>query len=214
MKHVPSFVALLLVGLVAPFGCTGSENKPLGSVTPTPVDGGASSASDAATSGDASEADAASAADGATTDGAVPSSSSCTITLSGALSGTIPCTASLGYDAKNNLGVLGVSPVGSPTVHFTGSASFPGQPHTGTYQSTDAGAKGGLSVQQGTPTWFASSGGSSTQGSYALTLNSVTNPRQTSSGDMLYDTSGVLTATLPAITGTGASGTVMVSVTF
>lgn len=211
MKLAPHFFAFSIVCALAAAGCTtSSENKPFVESSSPAVDGGATNESDAATTGDAAEgADGAAAADSAAT------TSGCSITLSGGMTGSFTCTAAAVWASSNNQGGLALNVKNQPANGLLSiSIGFPGEPHTGTYRSTDTGAKGGVTMRQGTSIWVASTGGSSApQGSYELVLNRVANPLNSSSGKS-YDVSGTLTATLAPITASGASNDVAFASSF
>ena len=61
--------------------------------------------------------------------------------------------------------------------------------------------------------WIASSDASSTQGTYSLKLTGVSSAYSNSSGKT-YSTTGTVDGTLPAASGSGASGTVTLHATF
>ncbi len=135
-------------------------------------------------------------------------SQSCTVTLSGALTGTFDCKpATTVWSSSNNVGGFSFS-VGSgsgtptaPTINV--AIGFSGEPQAKSYQSTDSGMQAGVSVQAGsTAVWYATapSGSSSAVGSYTLTFTSVSNAISASSGKV-YDGEGTLTATLKSATG-------------
>src|SRR3954464_10052711 len=99
---------------------------------------------------------------GSSTPGGTPGqSSSCTVTLSGAVSGTFDCKpATTAWSSSNNQGgfVFNVgSGSGTPTAPAINVAiGVTGEPHTGTYRSSDSGVSGGLTAQTGNTTiWFA-----------------------------------------------------------
>jgi hypothetical protein len=141
----------------------------------------------------------------------------CSITLSGAVTGTFACNAvSGGYQTSNSQGAVAAS-VGGATAITIGIA-FPGDLHTGTFKDTDAGVQSALSVQTGTGSnnfWAAAAGtGGAKTGSYTLTITD-TGLRVPGQGGAAYPAvHGTLTATLPAVAGSGATGTVSLSATF
>jgi hypothetical protein len=139
------------------------------------------------------------------------SGGTCSVTLSGAVTGTFACTAFGTYAMSSNLGgvTLAVS-MPSPLAMITAAIEKPGMPATGTWTSSDSGGKSALVVQRsGTPpsTWDATLGTTSDQGTYVMNANF-------SGGGPLYKVSGTVTATLPAVAGTGSTGTVSLSATF
>lgn len=147
-------------------------------------------------------------------------SPTCTVTLSGAVTGTYDCKpASTGWSSSNNTGAFGFNtPSGSAAVVTTG-IGWTGEPTTKHYRNTDADAQGGVTVQVGsgaaTQVWGACAAngcsGPAGTGAYDLGFSSVTNALSAGSGKA-YTTDGTLTATLQPLT--GQSGTVTVSVTF
>ncbi|MFN2546111.1 MAG: hypothetical protein ABR567_01630 [Myxococcales bacterium] len=144
-------------------------------------------------------------------------SSSCSVTLSGAVTGTFNCQyATTAWASSNNLGAFAFSAAGPPAV--TVAIGFTGEPHTGAYKNTDAGAESGITVTNGSGAsaqyWVANVGdGSTPAGSYTLNFTSVSNAITVSNGKG-YSVEGTLDATLPAVSGTGATGTVTLHATF
>src|SRR5258706_7261672 len=76
-------------------------------------------------------------------------SSSCTATLSGAVTGTFDCKpADTAWSSSNNQGGFAVIVNQADTQPgFVIGIGFTGEPHTSHYKSSDAGAHGGVSVQ-------------------------------------------------------------------
>lgn len=145
-----------------------------------------------------------------------PVSASCTVMLTGALSGTYSCSAALlvWTAATNVTGLVITVPQAGSTPAVTISVTWPGAASTGTYQSTDAGAAGGINVlATGTGDWLASVGGNAPSGSYGAQLTSVSQIATTASGAS-YSTHGSLSATLTPVSNSGATGTLGLSATF
>ncbi len=143
-------------------------------------------------------------------------SSSCTVTLSAPMAGTYDCRpATTSWSlADNTTGFsFGVGASGSrPAIAV--AITFAGEPATGTYTSGDPTAQSGLSVAAVSgQSWLASVGGGTPSGSYSLAFTSVVDDQPGLSGN-LYSTEGTLTATLPAVTASGAAGTVTLTATF
>ena len=143
-------------------------------------------------------------------------SSSCTVNLSGAVSGTYDCRpattswSSTTDDAGFSFGVpaSGTRPAIGLTIVWLG------EPADTTYHNTDAGAQADISVTSGTQSWVATVGeGPPAAGTFSLTFTSVVTNSITPAGK-LYATEGTVTATLPAVTSSGASGVVILSATF
>ena len=146
--------------------------------------------------------------------GALPGqTASCTATLSGALSGTYDCKpAATAWQSSNNMGAFAfqVQQAGS-TPGIQVGIGWTGEPQVKHYKQSDADAQGGVIVQTASSqNWSAVAG---FQGTYDLNFTSVTNPISASNGKV-YTTAGTLDATLPATSGTGATGTITVHVTF
>ncbi len=141
----------------------------------------------------------------------------CTVSLSGAVTGTYDChAASVTWSNVDSLGTFTFSVAGSattPTVTIT--VQWLGEPTIGTYASSDSAAQALLVVRTSSgQTWQASVGGSNaTAGSYALDFTSVVNNLQEQYGN-LYATDGALSAHLPAVAASGATNTVLLSATF
>jgi hypothetical protein len=136
------------------------------------------------------------------------------IKLSGAVAKTLtgnPVIAAWNK-SKNRTGMT-FSDVGTNHV-MTGGVSFPGKPAVKTYTQTAAGSQSAVTVNQSPKLWIAVVGGNSpTQGSYTLTVTKVTQVSTNTSG-IGYLVHGTLDAKLPAVAGTGASGSVTLHVTF
>jgi hypothetical protein len=133
-------------------------------------------------------------------------SASCTITLSGAETGSPTCSdLSAVWTSDNNkssFGFAGAAGADSLVV----AIGFPGEPAVTTYDE-NSGAGGYVQLDNGTMLW------SSPGGSWSLTISSV---NTTSSGAGLkgYEVHGALTATLlPAVTSTTV-GSVTLNATF
>jgi hypothetical protein len=139
-------------------------------------------------------------------------SQNCTVTLTGAQTGTYDCRPSFtAWDSATNLAGFAFDMKQSGTApHVQVAIRFPNQPHVGDYLNTDAGAQGALSVTAASASWAAVSGG---QGSYHLIFTSVAESLSDSTGKV-YVGAGTVDATLPAMSGTGATGTVSLHVAF
>jgi hypothetical protein len=150
-------------------------------------------------------------------------SSSCSVTLSGAVTGTFDCQpATTAWGSSNNTGAFGFSVSASATAPAINVAiGWTGEPTTRHYKNTDTDGQGGITVQTGsgatTQVWAgcanaASGGGCGTvAGSYDLNITGISNTIAASNGKV-YSTDGTITATLQPLT--GQSGTVTVTATF
>jgi hypothetical protein len=148
-------------------------------------------------------------------------SSSCSVTLSGALTGTYDCKpATTAWSTSNNTGAFGFSvPASGSAPAITVAIGWTGEPTAKHYKNTDSDGQGSVTVQTGsgatTQVWAgcASAGGgcSTTGGSYDLNFTGVSNSLTVSTGKA-YSTDGTLSATLQPLT--GQSGTITVAVTF
>jgi hypothetical protein len=147
-----------------------------------------------------------------------PRSDSCTMTLSGAVTGTFACVASVSWSASTSTGVVAiVAPHAAPLQSVNVAIERPGEPKTGTWKDGDEGVVAGLVVQpRGEPrkAWTASAGPKGEhQGSFTLTLTTVA-PGTTTKDGKGYDARGSLTATLTPERSTRAAGTVTLSARF
>ena len=148
-------------------------------------------------------------------------SSSCTATLSGAVTGSFDCKpATTAWASSNNQGGFAIAVQASGSQPgFTVGIGWPGEPQAAHYKSSDSGAQGGVVVTTGsgaaTQVWAgcASNSGQCGQviGSYDLNFTSVGAAIAASNGKA-YSTEGTLTATLKPLT--GQTGDITVSVTF
>ena len=149
---------------------------------------------------------------GSTTPGNPGQSQSCSVTLSGAVTGTFDCKpATTVWSSGNNTGGFtfnvgsGAGTAAAPSISV--AIGFSGEPQAKAYQSTDSGMQAGVTVNTGsTSVWYATapSGGSSAVGSYTLTFTSVSNAVSTTSNGQTakaYDGEGTLTGTLKSATG-------------
>ncbi len=145
-----------------------------------------------------------------------PLSASCAVTLTGGVSGTYNCSAPvmIWTAATNITGLVITVPQAGSTPAVTISVTWTGKPAPGTYQSTDAGAAGGINVlATGTGDWLASVGGNAPSGNYSVQLSDVSQIATTASG-ISYSTHGTLSATLTPVSASGATGTLALSATF
>ena len=148
--------------------------------------------------------------------------SNCNVTFSGAVTGSGKCTIAggNGYKAGGSGNGVGIGMNGT----VTGVQSFAfaldlgsTAVATGTYSNTATTASEATTLSgTGNATWIQTSHAGSTpdQGTYTLNLTDL-GPGINSNGGTAYAAMhGSLNATLPAVTGTGATGTVTVSATF
>ena len=149
--------------------------------------------------------------------GTIGQSDHCSVTLTGAQNGTYDCKSALAvWDSNKNETSFAftVSEAGT-TPQITVVISFKGEPHSGTYASTDTGVTGGatVSISAGSAGWVGTSDPGSPQGSFSLKFTGVSTAYTASSGKS-YTTAGSVDATLPAISGSAATGTVTLHATF
>jgi len=144
-------------------------------------------------------------------------SASCSVTLSGALSGTYDCRpATTEWSAYNDGGGFTFAVPTSGIRPAVGVAIvWLGEPTTRTYANTDADAQADVRVTAASgQSWLATvNEGTAPAGNYSLTFSSVTANQAGASGKV-YDGEGTLTAKLPAVTSTGATDTITVTATF
>ncbi len=145
-------------------------------------------------------------------------SNSCTVTLSGAVTGgPYDCQpATTAWSLTDDYGgfSFGVTGAGSkPGISV--AIEWLGEPMDSTYSNVDLGALANLKVTSSSnQVWEAfATGLSAPTGSYVLSFTSVVNNLQTSTGKG-YTAEGTLTASLPALTASGATGTVTLTATF
>jgi hypothetical protein len=144
-------------------------------------------------------------------------SSSCSVTLSGALNGTYDCRpATTTWSAFDNTGAF--------TFAVNSSGSRPGiavpivwdsEPAERTYTQNDLLAEADISVTSpSNQVWRATVGtGAAPTGTYGLTFTSIVANLQSSTGKG-YSTEGTLTATLTPVAASGATGTLTLTATF
>jgi hypothetical protein len=145
-------------------------------------------------------------------------SNSCSVTLSGAVTGgPYDCQpATTAWSLGDNYGgfSFGVTASGAqPGISV--AIEWVGEPVAGAYSNADAGALANLTVTAtGGHSWAAAvTGSAAPYGSYTLSFTSVVN-NLTTAGGKGYSAEGTLTAALPAVTASGATGTVNISATF
>ncbi len=145
------------------------------------------------------------------------SGTGCSFTLSGALTGTPGCTP-LGtfWTSDDNKTAFGFTPNFSSDPAVLVTIAVAGEATATTYHETDAGAVAGISVSSSGGSQWAmqtADGGTPASGSYTLTFSSVSTITS-DAGTKVYQVHGTLTATLPAVAGSGATGTVTLKATF
>lgn len=141
----------------------------------------------------------------------------CTVALTGAQTGSSKCSNVLAIFARDsNFSAVNFSNTGgSPVVNI--SIRFPGEPATKTYRSADAGEVASVMVNlNNTSVWAAVVDPSSRKpvvGSFTLTISSMSTLSSAGRGKVLQ-VHGSLTATLPSMPSTAATGTVTLHATF
>ena len=155
--------------------------------------------------------------DGSTGDSGSTAPPSCSMTLSGAVTGTYACGLPLGaWGSAKNRGaiVLTYNLTGTSGIKASASVGFPGEPTTKTYSSSDGDGQSGLNVVDGKGVWAATAGTSATPlGSYTMVVTSVALGETQATGKS-YRVGGTLDATLTPASGTSATGTVTMHVEF
>jgi hypothetical protein len=137
-----------------------------------------------------------------------------TITLFGAVSGTVPCLAAnaiwtstldrTSFDVGGSSEELGL--VLALVVQVDGS------PRTGTFSLGDSGVGGTATISNGASTWTTAS---TTGGSYTITVSTLDTPQPyIQQNDRMYDIHGTAHATIPAATVSEATGTIDLDMTF
>ena len=140
--------------------------------------------------------------------------SGCSITLSGAASATLACTATGAYATNDNTSAVSLTT--SQTNGLTAAVGWTGQFTAGTYKESDSNAMTGISYSNAShQIWLVSAGGSGPpQGSYTLNLADTGSPVTGQNGTGYTGIHGTLDATLPAVAGSGSTGTVTLHATF
>lgn len=143
-------------------------------------------------------------------------SSSCSVTLSGAVSGTYDCqpATTLWTSGSNQGGFsFGVTAAtGKPAI--SAAVVWVGEPKDTSYTNADSAAGAQITVTSSGQIWQAQVGqGLAATGSYSLSFTSVVQ-NGGNAGGKAYAADGTLNATLPAVTASGASGVVIVTATF
>ena len=118
----------------------------------------------------------------------------------------------LRWRQDTNAGAVGVFYESATTVSV--GIGFTGDLTAKTHTNLDTDATGAIHVTQGTSNWAAwpASTGSAAVGSYTLSISSTYGEAGTASARVYGGFVGQLDATLPAIGGTGTTGTVTVKV--
>jgi len=144
-------------------------------------------------------------------------SSTCSVTLSGSVSGTYDCRpATTLWSNADNKGdfSFGVTASGTrPAISV--AILWPGQPRDTAYTSADSAAQAAISVTtSANQVWQAAVGqGVAATGSYNLAFTSLVAGSTNATG-IGYSADGTLQATLTAVTASGASGVVILTATF
>jgi len=142
----------------------------------------------------------------------------CSVTLTGAATGSFPCVVprTSWQASSNETNFTFDLTTGSPAVQV--AIRFAGQPMVGQHHTTTDGASaGGIMVvdTSSSKMWDASAGAGSNAGvgMFDLSLTAVTTSIVSATGTT-YSVNGALTATMPAVSGTGATGSVMLTAAF
>jgi hypothetical protein len=159
----------------------------------------------------------------------------CRVTLTGAVNVSFPCTTTTEYFTASNRSVFTIDVADSrPLQVLSIVIESAGQTMSGTWSSTDPGASGGAEVQEGStdggssPIWQVTAGGTTstdasapeagpqdggtTEGSYTLDIT-VSRAMPNPTGES-FGATGTFAATLPAVTQSGATGTVTIHANF
>jgi hypothetical protein len=140
----------------------------------------------------------------------------CNLTLSGAVTSAQQCRSVVATWAQvsNQTAVL-MNPVGTPIPTVTVAIGFTGQLRAGTFTHADAGAVGQVVVTSGASQWAAFPVSFATpQGTYSLIVTDPGVSTASGNGTIWPAVVGTLDATLPAIAGTSASGSVTLHLVF
>ncbi len=145
-------------------------------------------------------------------------SASCTMTISGAITGTVPCMAvgaNVSTSNQSTLGITAIGPVqgvGNATISLMVAGSIGTGTFTDASTSQYAAVVTGPIVPGSVPAVWAASANPK-QGSISITVNSSTS-YASSNGSTAYFIHGTGTATLPAQSNSSAKGNVTVTAAF
>jgi len=147
-----------------------------------------------------------------------PSGNNYSVTLSGAVTGTLTyAPVEGGYnDSLNVCTVVGAfsGTINNVTYQLTVAPTFVGTLQAKAYHNTDTGANGGLSLSTATyQTWMAAAGDIA-QGSYTVTVASTGTGITDHHVHAYTGGHGTITATLPALIESGSTGTVTVTINY
>jgi hypothetical protein len=142
----------------------------------------------------------------------------CSVTLTGAATGSFPCVVprTTWLSSSNAANFTFALTTGSPAVQV--AIGFAGQPMVGQhYTTSDGSSTGGVVVtdESNSMMWDASaaSGSNAAKGMFDLSFTVVTTSIVSATGTS-YSVNGGLTAMLPAVSGTGATGMVKLTAVF
>lgn len=160
-----------------------------------------------------------SAVDGSSNPGGDASGPPCTLTVSGATSGSYACTTRFTvWSGTTDIGtvVLGYGTTGQTTPVIGATFTFAGVPHPGTFTDSDvdAGVIARITVTADAGSWRVADGSSPrTAGRYTLVITSVASTKVVADRE-IYASSGTLDATLPPVPQTSAGENVILHATF
>lgn len=138
----------------------------------------------------------------------------CSVSFSGAFSGTYSCIATGTYSSSNNAGAtagLLVNASGALS-YFSFGLNTPADLHTGTYGPDPSFISGGTLILASGPHYSEATVQSTNTGTFSLKLDGI-DTVGTSNGNKAYVLHGTLDETLLAASG-GATGTVTVHASF
>lgn len=140
--------------------------------------------------------------------------SNCSITLSGAMTGTFACTAAAAWASQNDSAAFVITSQTNTPAIIVGIGRR-GQWAAGTFTNTTTDALGGVAISTGQSVWVAESAaasGAQAVGSYTLNLTSASST--TVSQGATYLVHGTFDSAAPAVAGSSATGTVTVHAVF
>jgi hypothetical protein len=148
-----------------------------------------------------------------------PGQTTCTYTYSGALTGTFSgsCVGGVAaYDSTKNIGALTFATIASNyTVSGAIEITSTGGISNKTYSLTDSSAQGALVIISGSQEWEANTATSGNPAVGAMSINvTSSNSYATANGVTGYYIHGTADATLAAVAGSGATGTVTLHAVF
>lgn len=144
------------------------------------------------------------------------SSKSCSAVVTGAVSASYPCLTAMVLDTDDGTVGMGIASNDGNPASFNFAFKVPGGALTaGTFNSSTDGASGTAVESQVPHVWDATIGNVPDQGTLSITITDIGSAVTGNSGAKAWiNTHGHASATMPAVSVTGATGTVTASVSW